>query len=118
MSNIKELCTNFKLETGISCVKNWFEYNYKDCDFEEYDNHLEVRTNTILFLIVDRDEDTYDRWMLRITTRSAFDRWANSTPIEMFFKNEVELCYYLQERQLDIYKTLLEYLSEEYDELN
>lgn len=52
-----------------------------------------------------------------MTTISAFDRWANSTAIEKFFETDIELCNFLYEHQLDIYKELLEYLSEEYDEL-
>jgi len=55
--------------------------------------------------------------MFRATTRTAFDRWANSTAIEEFFDTDVELCQYLQEHRLDIYKKLLNYLSEEYDDL-
>ena len=34
-----------------------------------------------------------------------------------FFDTDIELCLYLYEHQLDIYKNLLEYLSEEYDEM-
>lgn len=54
--------------------------------------------------------------MLRVTTISAFDRWANSRAVEMFFDYEIELCNYLFDHQLDIYKNLLEYLSKEYNE--
>lgn len=54
--------------------------------------------------------------MLRVSTRSAFDRWANSTAIEEFFDSDIKLCNYLYDHQLDIYKDLVEYLSREYDE--
>ena len=33
------------------------------------------------------------------------------------FETDIELCNYLHEHQLDIYKDLLAYLSEEYDEI-
>ena len=55
--------------------------------------------------------------MLRVSTESAFDRWANSTAIEKFFDSDIELCNYLYEHQLDIYKDLVEYLSREYDDV-
>lgn len=55
--------------------------------------------------------------MLRVSTRSAFDRWANSTAIEEFFDSDIELCNYLHEHHLDIYKDLVEYLSSEYDDV-
>lgn len=71
----------------------------------------------MLYLIVAPHSGTDGRWMLRTTTIAAFDRWANSTAIQEFFDNEIELCNYLYKHQLDIYKNLLEYLSEEYDEV-
>ena len=43
--------------------------------------------------------------------------WANSTAIQEFFETDIELCNYLYEHQLEIYRDLLEYLSGEYDEL-
>ena len=55
--------------------------------------------------------------MLRVSTRTAFDRWANSTAIEKFFNDDIELCNYLYDHQLDIYKDLIKYLSSEYDDI-
>ena len=49
--------------------------------------------------------------------KSAFDRWANSTAIEEFFDSDIELCNYLHEQQLYIYKDLVGYLSREYDDV-
>ena len=98
-------------------IKKWFENDYEQYTIEEYEGHLEARTNIILFMVVDRKKESNDRWMLRVTTISAFDRWANSTAIEKFFETDIELCNYLYAHQLDIYKELLEYLSKEYDEL-
>lgn len=97
-------------------IKRWFENDYESYDFEEYEGHLEARTKTVLFMIVEPHSGTDNKWMLRVTTISAFDRWANSTAIEEFFDTDIDLCNYLYEHQLDIYKELLEYLSEEYDE--
>ena len=98
-------------------IKRWFENDYENYDITEYEGHLEARTNTVLYMIVEPHSGTDNRWMLRVTTISAFDRWANSTPIEKFFDSEIELYNYLYTNQLDIYKQLLEYLSLEYDEV-
>lgn len=98
-------------------IKRWFENDYENYDITEYEGHLEARTNTVLYMIVEPHSGTDNRWMLRVTTISAFDRWANSTPIEKFFDSEIELYNYLYAHQLDIYKQLLEYLSLEYDEV-
>ena len=96
-------------------IKRWFENDYENYDITEYDGHLEARTNTVLYMIVKPHSGTDNRWMLRVTTISAFDRWANSTAIEKFFDTDIELCNYLYDHQLDIYKNLLEYLSLEYE---
>lgn len=97
-------------------IKQWFENDYEHYDIAEYDGNLEAKTNIARYLIVSPHSGTCNRWMLRVTTMSAFDRWANSTAIEEFFETEIELCIYLYDHQLDIYKNLLEYLSLEYEE--
>ena len=98
-------------------IKRWFENDYENYHITEYDGHLEASTKTVLYMIVKPHNGTDNRWMLRVTTISAFDRWSNSSVIEEFFDSEIELCNYLYDHQLDIYKNLLEYLSEEYDEI-
>lgn len=98
-------------------IKRWFENDCEDYDIVAYDGHLEAKTKTVLYMIVEPHSETDNKWMLRITTISAFDRWANSRAIEEFFDSEIELCNYLYEHQLDIYKQLLEYLSLEYDDV-
>lgn len=35
-------------------------------------------------MIVEPHSGTRNRWLLRVTTESAFDRWANSTAVEKF----------------------------------
>lgn len=97
-------------------VKQWFENDYENYDIAEYDGNFEAKTNIIRYLIVSPHSGTNNKWMLRATTKSAFDRWANSTAIEVFFDTEIELCNYLYDHQLDIYKNLLEYLSLEYNQ--
>ena len=97
-------------------VKQWFENDYENYDIIEYDGHLEARTKTVLYMIVTPHSGTNNKWMLRVTTISAFDRWANSTAIEEFFDTDIELCIYLYEHQLDIHKNLLECLSVGYEE--
>lgn len=85
-------------------------------EIDEYEGHLEARTDTVIFMVVEPHSGTRNRWLLRVSTRTAFDRWANSTAIEEFFDSDIELCNYLYDHQLDIYKDLVEYLSREYDE--
>ena len=97
-------------------VRRWFENDYENYDIAEYDGNLEAKTNIVRYLVVSPHSGTDNRWMLRVTTMSAFDRWANSTVVEEFFETEIELCLYLYDYQLDIYKSLLEYLSLEYEE--
>ena len=97
-------------------IRRWFENDYENYDIAEYDGNLEAKTNIVRYLIVSPHSGTDNRWMLRVTTMSAFDRWANSTVVEEFFETEIELCLYLYDHQLDIYKNLLEYLSLEYEE--
>lgn len=112
---------NNNQERGNAKNKNWFEDDAANSgehyDFLEYEGHLEVRTETAIFMVVEPHSGTNRKWMLRISTMRAFDRWANSTPIELFFDSDVKLCNYLHDNQLNIYKRLLKYLSEEYDDI-
>ena len=98
-------------------VRRWFENNDEQYKLWEYDGHLEAVTDIAHFMIVSPHSGTENRWMLRVSTVSAFDRWANSTAIEEFFDSSIELCLYLYDHQLEIYKDLLGYISREYDEL-
>lgn len=86
-------------------------------EIDEYEGHLEARTDTVIFMIVEPHNGTKNRWVLRVSTKSAFGRWANSTAIEEFFDSDIELCNYLYDYQLDIYKDLVRYLSREYDDI-
>lgn len=102
-------------------IRRWFETdtinNGQNYDIDEYDGILEARTDTVIFMVVEPHSGTNNRWMLRVSTKSAFDRWANSTAIEEFFDSDIELYNYLYEQQLYIYKELVKYLSEEYDDI-
>ena len=67
-------------------IRRWFEndqvnngQNYK---IYEYEGHLEAGTDTVIFMVVEPHSGTRNRWLLRVTTESAFDRWANSTAVE------------------------------------
>lgn len=97
-------------------IKRWFENDYENYDIAEYDGNLEAKTNVVRYLIVSPHSGTDNLWILRVSTTSAFDRWANSTAVEVFFETDIGLCNYLYEHQFDIYKNLLEYLSVEYEE--
>lgn len=98
-------------------IREWFENDWEKYEIIEYDGHLEANTNIVRYLITEPHSGTNNKWLLRVTTISAFDRWANSTAIEMFFETDTGLCLFLEENQLSIYKDLLAYLSMEYDEL-
>lgn len=102
-------------------IRRWFENdkvnNGQDYEIYEYEGHLEAKTDAVIFMIVKSNDGTKNRWLLRVSTRSAFDRWANSTAVEEFFNTDIELCNYLHEHQLDIYKDLVGYLSSEYDDV-
>lgn len=104
-------------EVTMKNVRCWFENDYENYDIREYDGHLEAMTDIAYYMIVEPHSGTDYKWMLRVTTRSAFDRWVNSTAIQEFFDSSIELCNYLYEHQLGIYKDLLKYLSLEYDEV-
>lgn len=78
---------------------------------------MEIKTDTVIFLVVSPHSGTQNEWMLRVSTIAAFDRWANSRAIEEFFESDTELCAYLTWNMLHVYKTLLGYLSKEYDEM-
>lgn len=97
-------------------IKRWFKDDYENYEITEYDGHLEAKTNTVLYMIVSPHSGTNNRWMLRVSTIAAFDKWANSTAVEEFFETEVELCIYLYDHQLEIHKDLLKYLSLEYED--
>lgn len=101
-------------------IRRWFENdatnNGQNYEITEYDINLEARTDTVLFMIVEPHSGTNNKWMLRVAPISSFDRWANSTAVEEFFDTDIEVCNYLYEHQLDIYKSLLERLSDDYDE--
>lgn len=79
--------------------------------FHEDKIELDMVTEIVRCMVIDFASRIDDRWMLRITTRSGFDKWSNSTAIEKFFNTKIELCNWLYEHQLDIYKDLLLYLS-------
>lgn len=98
-------------------IKHWFENDNEDYEISEGNGFLEARTDIVHYLIVEPHSGTNYQWMLRVTTRAAFDRWANSMGFEEFFTTETELSNFLQTEQLHIYKELLRYLSKEYKEL-
>lgn len=99
-------------------VKRWFKNDYENYDITESEGRLDARTDTVYFLIVSPHSGNDNKWMLRVSTIAAFDRWSNSTAVEEFFETEIELCNYLYDHQLDIYKGLLKYLSSEYEDLD
>lgn len=96
-------------------IKKFFEYDSECWNVSLSYGTLVARTNIVIFEIVEPHDGTDEKWLFRATTVSAFDRWANSTAVEMYFQTELEVANYLYAHQLDIYKSLLEYLSDEYN---
>lgn len=90
-------------------------YDLKTDSIDE--GNLYASNNVITCVVVSPHGGTHDKWMIRFSTVSAFDRWANSCAVEQLFKDKDGLLEYLDESSSDIYIQLLEYLSSEYDEL-
>jgi hypothetical protein len=84
---------------------------------DETDGVLDIANGNIHYLIVAPHPGNDQKWLLRVTTASAFDRWANSTVIEEKFNDADDLLSYIETNKADIYLKLIDYLSEEYDEL-
>ena len=105
---------------SMAKIQRWFEnkriYNSEYYNLTFYGNSYEALGYIIRYLFVAPNEGTNYMWMVRISTIAAFDRWANSVAIERFFNSEEEVISYLNNNQLEIYKVLLSYLSEEYEE--
>lgn len=106
-------------------IRIWFENdaNNNEQHYDIYENlkysgHLEAKTNIAFFMIIGPHSGTDNKWMLRVAPLRSFDRWANSTAVEEFFSTDKELCNYLTNHQLDIYKAMLRRLSDDYEEID
>lgn len=95
-----------------------FLRNLFNLQVEYENNNFYAKNDTIIALVVSPHEGTDNKWMLRMTPRASFDRWANSRQIEEFFDTAERLNQYLAKNRLNIYKTLLTQLSEDYKELD
>ena len=69
------------------------------------------------FVIITPSQNSNDEYILKGSTISAFDRWANSEGIRKVFSSLDELLDFLINHKEEIYYPLLKYLSEEYDDL-
>ena len=98
-------------------IKQWVKENpdYKIV-YDKYDC-LQFKTGTVFIQVNDRKCKVDDRFVLSVSTIAAFDRWANSLAVEKFFITEGEVVDYLFNNELDIYKDLIKYLSEEYADM-
>ena len=51
-------------------IRRWFENdkvnNGQNYEIYEYEGHLEARTGTVIFMIVEPHSGTKNRWMLRV----------------------------------------------------
>ena len=97
-------------------IKNVLIEEYGFSIDDRYEN-MYARNKLMLAAVVPPHEGTDFKWMLRLSTVSAFDRWANSRAIEEFFESKEDVEKYLRENKIQIYTELLEYLSREYKEL-
>ena len=78
---------------------------------------IHFHNNIITGLICSPHNGSDHKWIVRFSTVAAFDRWANSLAIQECFDTEEDVVKYLKENEVSIYKQLLEYISEEYDDL-
>lgn len=89
----------------------------KDYEVDSFSGNIYANNGIVKYLVVRPHEGNGYKYLLRVSTCAAFDRWANSIPIEEFFDTEEDLVNYILNNQLEIYKILLEYLSDEYYDL-
>ena len=82
----------------------------------EKDRYL-VYNDIMRFVIITPSQNSNDEYILKGSTISAFDRWANSEGIRKVFSSLDELLDFLINHKEEIYYPLLKYLSEEYDDL-
>ena len=82
----------------------------------EKDRYL-VYNDIMKFAIIMPSQNSNDKYILKGSTISAFDRWANSEPIRKVFSSLDELLDFLINHKEEIYYSLLKYLSKEYDDL-
>ena len=85
-------------------------------DAYEKDRYL-AYNDVMRFVIITPSQNSNDKYILKGSTISAFDRWANSEVIRKVFSSLDELLDFLINHKEEIYYSLLEYLSEEYDDL-
>ena len=96
-------------------IKNWFKNNAINNGeryiFFEQKGYLDVTTEEIVFMIAEPSK-TKNRWRLRVATFMT-----ELFVMEEFFETDIELCNYLYEHQLDIYKNSLKCLSKDYNKI-
>jgi hypothetical protein len=98
-------------------IKETLELLNYNVDFDEMYGYINANTDTIICMIVAPHEDIDNKYLVRFSSRAAFDRRANSTAIEKFFDTEKEIVDYLKNNQINILNELIDYLSDEYWDL-
>lgn len=103
---------------NMPLILDYFLQNMGKCDecLDTSDGNIEYN-NVVKYLIVPPHPGNCWRYLVRISTQAAFDRWSNSIPIEEFFNSEIEVVEWLRKNESFILYTLIEYLSEEYSEM-
>ena len=95
-------------------ISNCLEQEFELKVVENRDGYLYAKNDVIMALIVSPHEGNDFSYLVRFSTVPAFDRWANSCPIEEFFETTQEVVSFLKNNKTRIYKELLEYLAEEF----
>ena len=85
-------------------------------DAYEKDKYL-AYNDIMRFIIITPSQNSNDKYILKCSTISAFDRLANSEAFHKVFSSLDELLDFLINHKEEIYHSLLKYLSEEYDDL-
>lgn len=82
---------------------------------EESDSGIEATMFSIICLVAAPHKGNDFKYMVRFAPRAGFDRWANSVVIEEFFDTPEDVVTCLTTNTAEIYKRLLDDLTEQYN---
>ncbi len=88
-----------------------------ESEIDSTSSHIYGGNDFIVVLVAAPHEGNDYKWLLRMSPKVSFDRWANSCAVDEEFESADDLRYYLYDCESDIYAKLFEALSEEYAEL-
>lgn len=82
---------------------------------KESNVNIWATTSSIICLVVAPHKGTNFKYMVRFAPKAGFDRWANSVVIEEFFDTPEDVVTCLTTNTAEIYKRLLDDLTEQYN---